>query len=105
MTQNDAPLPTGWSGDERMLIRLDAPDGSSVAWIAPSMGANVIGFAVRGRNGWRQVLFSQGAEQLAALPSRFGVPILFPFPGHMRRGQYTWRGQTHLVPLANPNAA
>ncbi|MDP8923526.1 MAG: hypothetical protein M3O34_11695, partial [Chloroflexota bacterium] len=38
------------------------------------------------------------------MPSRFGVPILFPFPGHMRRGRYTWQGQSHLVPMANPDA-
>ena len=105
MDRDAAPLPFGWIGDERRLVRLDAPDGSSVAWIAPSMGANVVGYAVRGRSGWRHVLFSQGAEQLAQLPSRFGVPILFPFPGHMRRGEYTWQGTTHRVPLANPNAA
>jgi aldose 1-epimerase len=104
MTQDAPPLPFGWIGDERQLVRLDAPDGSSVAWIAPALGANVVGFAVRGRNGWRHALFSQGAAQLAEMPSRFGVPILFPFPGHMRRGQYTWRGKTHFMPLANPNA-
>ena len=105
MNQDSPPLPFGWIGDERLLVRLDAPDGSSVAWIAPGLGANVVGFAVRGRDGWRHALFSQGAAQLAEMPSRFGVPILFPFPGHMRRGQYTWRGRTYSMPMANPNAA
>jgi aldose 1-epimerase len=104
MVSNDAPLPTGFEGAERDLIRLDAPDGSAVAWIAPSMGANVIGFAVRGRAGWRQILFSQGPAQLAEMPSRFGVPILFPFPGHMLGGRYTWRGHTYVMPLQNPDA-
>ncbi|MCC6175539.1 MAG: hypothetical protein IT305_09580 [Chloroflexi bacterium] len=104
---SNAALPTpppGWEAQSGRLVRLDDPSGDAAAWVVPDLGANVIGYAVRTSSGWREVLHSDGPAALAERPSRFGLPILFPFPGHMRGGQYVWRGATYTMPMLDPSA-
>jgi aldose 1-epimerase len=96
--------PAGWESAPEALIRLESPDGSAVALVCPTLGANVVTFAVKTPQGWREVLHQDGADALRERPSRFGLPMLFPFPGHMVGGQYTWRGTTYRVPMLNPSA-
>jgi aldose 1-epimerase len=86
------------------LIRLESPAGDAVAWVCPALGANVVAYAVKTLNGWGQVLHQDGPDAMRERPSRFGLPILFPFPGHMAGGRYTWRGTTYTMPMLNPSA-
>jgi galactose mutarotase-like enzyme len=104
MVMREAPsAPKGWEAAGDQLIRLEDPAGGAIAWIAPRLGANCIGYAVRRPDGWAHVLYSEGPEALAALPSRFGCPILFPTPGHTWEARYTWNGVTRTLPLNSPN--
>ena len=62
-----ASLPTGWEQARSNLVSLTAPDGSAVAWLAAEYGGNCVGFAVRGPDGWRPVLHSEGPAALREL--------------------------------------
>ena len=77
---------------------------NAVAWVCPELGANVVAFAVRTADGWRHVLHQDGPAAVRERPSRFGLPILFPFPGHMVGGRYRWRGVEYVMPMLNPSA-
>jgi aldose 1-epimerase len=96
--------PPGWQDASETLLRIADPDGRAVAWLCPELGANVVAYAVKTHLGWRQVLHQDGPAALRERPSRFGLPILFPFPGHMAGGRYRWQGQTYAMPMLNPSA-
>ncbi|MFN8633678.1 MAG: aldose 1-epimerase [Chloroflexota bacterium] len=96
--------PDGWTDAAESLVRLTDPDGTSVAWVCPALGANVVAYAVNAGHGWRQVLHQDGPAALRERPSRFGLPILFPFPGHMAGGRYRWRRALYSMPMLNPSA-
>ncbi|MEO6061665.1 MAG: aldose 1-epimerase [Thermoflexales bacterium] len=95
----ECPAP-GWAGSA--LIRLADPQGAALAWIAPEAGANCLAFAVMRAGGWVNLLFSAGPDALRSRPTRFGIPLLAPFPGLLPGGRYTWRGAEYRLA---PNAA
>src|SRR4051794_32338641 len=76
-------VPPGWEGASERLYRIEAPNRRSVAWICPEIGGNTVAYAVQAGDEWRQVLHVVPPAQLREAPSRYGLPILFPFPGHM----------------------
>ena len=90
----------GWA--ESALVRLSDAHGAALAWIAPEAGANCIAFAVRRASEWVNLLFSAGPDALRSRPTRFGIPLLAPFPGLLPGGSYTWRGIEYRLA---PNAA
>jgi aldose 1-epimerase len=95
----DAPrTPPGWEGAEARLLRFADNGGGAVAWLAPEFGANCIGYAVHRPGGWAHILHSEGPQALREAPTRFGLPILFPFPGHVREARYRWAGVEHALP-------
>lgn len=91
-------VPPGWERAPERLIRFAAPDGESCAWLAPDFGANCVGYAVRRRGRWVQILHAAGPVALTAAPIRYGCPLLFPFPGHVRLARYRWAGVDHTLP-------
>ena len=99
MGQQSVPrTPPGWEQDAGRLLRFADPDGEAIAWLAPEFGGNCVGYAVRRTAGWQQILHAAGPEALRAAPTRFGLPILFPFPGHVRNSRYHWAGVEHRLP-------
>jgi aldose 1-epimerase len=105
MVHDDSPrTPPGWEGYTGGLIRLANADASALAWLAPEYGANCVAFMVRDGDAWLSVLHDDGPEALAARPSRFGCPILFPFPGHMMDFRYHWQGRTLTIPRRGSTA-
>ncbi len=90
--------PPGWETYGNALIRLADPDGGAAAWIAPGYGANCVAFMVHAADDWMNLLHNDGPQALAERPSRYGCPVLFPFPGHMRDFRYAWRGETLIIP-------
>jgi aldose 1-epimerase len=44
-------------------------------------------------------------DVLREYPSRYGFPVLFPFPGHVRNQRYQWNGQEHVVPPTYPGGS
>src|SRR4051812_10126427 len=97
-------LPPGWDGPGETLVRLTDPATGAVAWVCPELGANVVAYAVKTPAGWGQVLHQDGPDTVRERPSRFGLPILFPFPGHMLGGRYRWQGVEYAMPMLNPSA-
>jgi aldose 1-epimerase len=94
----DAPVaPPGWEGEANRLFRLTAHSGAAVAWVINEPGLNCIGYAVRQTDGWIQVLDPGSPQALAERPTRFGCPILFPFPGQVRGARYRWEGVEHTL--------
>ena len=76
---------------------LEIGSGPARAWIAPGLGANVVRWSV---GDWEVLASPPDLDAVAAKPTRFGVPVLFPFPNRLRGGRYIWRGRTHQwVPL------
>jgi aldose 1-epimerase len=68
----------------------------STAKILVGFGFNCYSFQVPRRDGELEVLwaaadFESGRER----PSGSGIPILFPFPGRIRGGVYTYRGKRY----------
>lgn len=94
--------PPGWEREHHRLVRIAAPDGRAVAWLAPEYGANCIGYAVRGTQGWVHVFQVDEPATLAVRPTRSGCAMLFPFPGHVRDAQYWWEGIHYTLPLNTP---
>jgi aldose 1-epimerase len=97
--QAAAPLvPPGWEGAADQLTRFTDPSGEAIAWLASNLGANCVGYAVRQPAGWVQILDAGSPQALADRPTRFGCPILCPFPGHVRDARYRWAGIEYALP-------
>lgn len=96
------PTPPGWEDAPQRLVRLVDPSGEAAAWVVGDLGANCIAYAVRRPDGWVQVLDPGTPGALAGRPTRFGCPVLFPFPGHARGARYRWGGVERALP---PNGA
>lgn len=90
--------PPGWEEARDQLVRIVAPGNNAIAWLAPDFGGNCVGYAVRQRREWIQLLHAAGPARLGDAPIRYGCPILFPFPGHVRDARYRWGGMTHVLP-------
>lgn len=76
------------------VLSLVSPDGSSSARIQVSLGFNLFDWQVNGQQVlWSQTGFERGEER----PSGSGIPILFPFPGRIAGGEFTWRDRNYSV--------
>jgi aldose 1-epimerase len=105
-SQIDPPAgPPGWEVAAERLYTIVASDGSAVAWLCPEIGGNTVAYAVRVGDRWVQVFDVGTPAELWQTPSRYGLPILFPFPGAMRDGKYQWAGREHVVPPTYPDGS
>jgi aldose 1-epimerase len=106
-SQNDGPgIPPGWENAAERLYSITSADGTAHAWICPEIGGNAIDYAVKVGGRWVHVLdIAPSPGVLRDIPSRYGLPILFPFPGGMRGGKYQWAGQEHVVPPTYPTGS
>jgi aldose 1-epimerase len=103
---HDIPnAPPGWEGAAETLHRIVSQDGDAVAWFCPELGGNTVAYAVQAGGRWVQVFDIGSPAQLRETPSRYGLPILFPFPGGMRGGSYQWGDQEHKVPPTYPGGS
>ncbi len=69
------------------------------ARVLPEVGANCVQFRLAGPSGQIFDLLSAppSADRLREAPSRYGVPLLFPFPNRIRLGRYTFQGKTYQL--------
>jgi galactose mutarotase-like enzyme len=74
-----------------------------VAWVSPEDGGNTIAFAHREGGDWRHVLFIESPDAVRARPTRYGCPVLFPFPGYTREARYLWDGEVRDLPINAPD--
>ncbi len=74
--------------------------GDTEAVIDPAGGANCLAF----RAGARDLIEPVPAPDAArATPTRWGCPILFPFPGRIAGGRYRIAGREYRLPLTAPD--
>jgi aldose 1-epimerase len=97
--------PPGWEDATEAVYRIVSEDGDAVAWLCPEIGGNTIAYAVWAGGRWVQLFDIGRPDQLRETPSRYGLPILFPFPGSMRTGSYQWGGRTYQVPPTYPGGS
>jgi aldose 1-epimerase len=94
ITQADAG---GRAGDVYELI--DA-GGAVRAEVWPQWGFNCLRWQIRQEDSrWADVLFTAGDWDTNPVPTRSGHPILFPFPGRLRDGRFTFDGKVYQLPL------
>src|SRR5215218_10451897 len=83
MRRFDTPAgPPGWAGQGAELLRIVDPTGRAIAWLAPGLGGNCVGYAVR-RAGdatgcWRHILRTGSPRDLRADLLAYGCAILGP---------------------------
>jgi aldose 1-epimerase len=72
------------------------------AEVWPQWGFNCLKWQFRGDDAhWRDVLFHMPDWEANPVPTRSGQPILFPFPGRLRDGRFTFDGKTYQLPLTD----
>ena len=85
------------AGDVYELI---AGDESVRAEIWPKWGFNCLHWQLRQPDGrWADVLYAAADWEANPVPTRSGHPILFPFPGRLRNGTFTFEGKKYELPL------
>jgi aldose 1-epimerase len=74
-------------------------ESGSVASVAPKSGANLFRLRLPVAGKAIPVLLEPPTmEDLTAAPSRYGHPILFPFPNRIRDGKFVWKGKSYETP-------
>ncbi len=70
------------------------------AEVWPQWGFNCLKWQVKqDDNRWADILFHMPDWESNPVPTRSGHPILFPFPGRLRDGKFTFEGKTYQLPL------
>ncbi|MFO0918833.1 MAG: aldose 1-epimerase [Planctomycetaceae bacterium] len=77
---------------------VDAVTGAS-ATIAPERGFNCFSFQAPVHGETVEALdVAPGFLEGTSRPTRTGIPILFPFPNRIRRGQFVWENREFVIP-------
>lgn len=88
-------------------IELQDPASGARATILPELGFNCCSWQVDWGTGREELLWTEpGFETGTRRASGSGIPILFPHPGRIAQGNYTFQAKTYSLPLADghPNA-
>ena len=73
---------------------------NSLIEVWPMWGFNCLKWLVSTDNGdWADLLYTAPDWAENTVPTRSGHPILFPFPGRLKGGEYEFEGITYQLPL------
>lgn len=89
--------------DGHRVYVLEDPVARSQAWVAPGLGFNAYRFSVEPDE--HEVGIIDPPPTLAELDahrSRFGLPILFPFPGRVAGGRFSFGGDDYVLEKRTP---
>jgi aldose 1-epimerase len=76
--------------------------GTVRAEVWPQWGFNCLKWQLRQADAhWADILFHMPDWESNPVPTRSGHPILFPFPGRLRDGRFTFDGKTYQLPLTD----
>ena len=91
----------GKAGDRSgEIYELINDTGTVRAEVWPQWGFNCLKWQVKQPdNRWADILFHMPDWESNPVPTRSGHPILFPFPGRLREGKFTFEGKTYQLPL------
>lgn len=83
------------------LVVLEDSRSGAAARVWPGFGNNCIAARVPAPDGHlvELLLAPESLEQVREQPSWWGVPLLFPWPGRIPRGEYTFDGQRYQLPV------
>lgn len=74
--------------------------GTVRAEVWPDRGFNCLRWQIRQADGrWADILFCSPDWEVNPVPTRSGHPVLFPFPGRLRDGQFSFGNRTFQLPL------
>lgn len=91
------------AGQGQSVYALSDASGTNFAQIWPDLGCNCLRWTVAGPAGPLELLYVAPDWQSNPVPTRSGVPVLFPFPNRIRDGRYTWAGREYQLPINGPN--
>lgn len=84
--------------DARVVVLAERSTSSEV-WIVADVGANVARFRTRVGDTEREILAAPpDIATLRARPTRFGSACLFPYPGRVAGGAFSFGGRTYQLP-------
>lgn len=82
------------------VYELTNTEGTARAELWPMWGFNCLRWQVKMPDGsWGDILYTAPDWETNPVPTRSGHPILFPFPGRLRDGRFTFEGKTYQLPL------
>jgi aldose 1-epimerase len=70
----------------------------------PMFGFNCLRWQMPTPYGRRDLLYAAPDWDTNPVPTRSGVPILFPFPNRIREGEFTFDGKNYQLPLNDPGS-
>lgn len=85
-------------------VVLQTPDNSTRAQIAPTLGFNCFDFTTELND--KQVVAIDAPDDFLNgdhKPSRYGIPILFPFPNRIANAKFSWAGKDYELPVNGGN--
>ena len=91
------------AGQPHTIYTLSDATGTNRAEIWPSFGCNCLRWSVTGPTGPIEMLYVAPDWESNPVPTRSGIPVLFPFPNRIRDGQFTFDGRDYQLPINGPN--
>ena len=83
------------------VVTLSDLDGESMATLVPEYGFACTGFRVISQGEpWNVLHEPPDLSAFLTRPTRYGIPILFPWPNRIRDGRFTFEGREFQLPLA-----
>jgi len=67
--------------------------------VAPRLGFNCLSWEVHTPDGWYDLLWTAPDVDTNPVPTRSGIPLLFPFPNRINKGRFIWEGKAYQLPL------
>ena len=90
--------PTAGGLDGTVYV-LEQEDGTARADVWPALGMNCYRWRIAPQGQPLDVLYADPHLFDAPVPTRSGIPVLFPFPNRIRDGHYRWGGKEYRLPL------
>ena len=87
----------GGKTDRVFTLRRD--DIGSLIEVWPAKGFNCLRWRVDGH----ELLYAAPDWHTNPVPTRSGIPILFPFPNRIRDGQFVYQGKSYNLPKNDPS--
>jgi aldose 1-epimerase len=84
------------------VLVLEDETGSARAEVLPDVGFNCWRWQAVVEGQRLDVLFGELQHFALNVPTRSGIPILFPFPNRIRAGRFTWEGRDYQLPPNDP---
>lgn len=91
------------AGDVRLAVLRDC-EAPAEARLAPQLGGACVGYRVGppGEGAWQVLAEPPDEEELVRNATRYGAPVLFPFPNRVRQGVFSFAGGTYRLEPNTP---